>query len=108
MGRYGKFMACSSFPECRNTKPIQVDIGVKCPTCGTGDIVERRSKKGRLFYGCSNFPECEFVLWDKPVEEQCPVCSSMLVQKKIKNGMKVECTSSAHHETRIDQEQEEE
>ncbi|MGX8176224.1 type I DNA topoisomerase [Exiguobacterium artemiae] len=108
MGRYGKFMACSNFPECRNTKPIQVEIGVKCPTCGTGEIVERRSKKGRLFYGCSNYPECEFVSWDKPVEEPCPVCSSMMVQKKIKNGVKVECTSCGHHETRIDQEQEEE
>ncbi|WP_114571090.1 type I DNA topoisomerase [Exiguobacterium flavidum] len=106
MGRYGKFMACSNFPECRNTKPIQVEIGVKCPTCKTGDIVERRSKKGRLFYGCSNYPECEFVSWDKPVAEPCPTCSGMMVQKKIKNGVKVECTVCGHHETRMDQEEE--
>lgn len=82
MGRYGKFMACSNFPDCRNTKPIVKDIGVKCPTCHEGNIVERKSKKRRIFYGCDRFPECEFVSWDKPIERKCPKCENMLVEKK--------------------------
>lgn len=88
MGRYGKFMACSNFPDCRNTKPIVKDIGVKCPTCHEGNIVERKSKKRRIFYGCDRFPECEFVSWDKPIERKCPKCENMLVEKKLKKACK--------------------
>lgn len=62
-GRYGKFMACSNFPDCRNTKAIVKEIGVKCPKCDDGQVVERKSKKGRVFYGCSNYPECDFISW---------------------------------------------
>lgn len=81
-GRYGKFLACPGFPECRNTKPIVKEVGVKCPLCGEGAVVERRSRKGRLFYGCSNYPECKFVSWNKPTEHKCPECGSYLVEKK--------------------------
>jgi DNA topoisomerase-1 len=80
MGRFGKFLACPGFPECRNTKPIIEDTGVSCPTCG-GAVVLKRSKKGRKFYGCSNYPECNFVSWDLPTDKKCPDCGSILVQK---------------------------
>ncbi|SFL46569.1 DNA topoisomerase-1 [Paenibacillus sp. 1_12] len=91
MGRFGKFLACSGFPDCRNTKPIVKDIGVICPTCKVGHIIERRSKKGRVFYGCDQYPACEFVSWDKPVEQPCPKCGSMLIEKRNKNGVFHQC-----------------
>lgn len=98
MGRFGKFMACSNFPDCRNTKPIVKDIGVTCPTCHEGSIVERKSKKKRLFYGCNRYPECEFVSWDKPIARTCPKCNSMLVEKKTKKGKVVQCVSCDYAE----------
>jgi DNA topoisomerase-1 len=98
MGRYGKFMACSNFPDCRNTKAIVKDIGVKCPSCKEGNIVERKSKKRRIFYGCDRYPECDFLSWDKPIARPCPKCSSMLVEKKTKKGVHVECTSCDYKE----------
>ncbi|MCS7461907.1 type I DNA topoisomerase [Paenibacillus doosanensis] len=91
MGRFGKFLACSGFPDCRNTKPIVKDIGVTCPSCKEGKIIERRSKKGRVFYGCDRYPECEFVSWDKPVGQPCPKCGSMLIEKRNKNGVFHQC-----------------
>src|SRR5690606_20107595 len=81
MGRFGKFLACSGFPECRNTKPIIKEIGVDCPGCGDGKIVERRSKQGRIFYGCNRYPYCEFVSWDKPLAKSSPQCGSYTVEK---------------------------
>ncbi|GAE33941.1 type I DNA topoisomerase [Halalkalibacter akibai] len=98
MGRYGKFMACSNFPDCRNTKAIVKDIGVKCPSCHEGNIVERKSKKRRIFYGCDRYPECEFLSWDKPIARPCPKCNSMLVEKKSKKGVHVECSSCDYKE----------
>ncbi len=85
MGRYGQFLACPNFPECRNTMAILKDIGVPCPECG-GKILERLSKKGRKFYGCENYPECEFVSWDLPVKEKCPVCGDRMVYKRNRKG----------------------
>jgi DNA topoisomerase-1 len=76
LGRYGKFLACSGFPECRNSRPLLQRVGVRCPTCGQGDIVERRSKKGRTFFGCERYPECDFVAWNKPVDRPCPRCAN--------------------------------
>ncbi|MDP5273429.1 type I DNA topoisomerase [Chengkuizengella axinellae] len=93
MGRYGKFLACSGFPDCRNTKPIVKDIGVTCPSCKKGQIVERRSKKGRVFYGCNQYPECDFVSWDKPTDISCPDCSSYLVEKRNKKGAYLKCSN---------------
>ncbi|WLR53448.1 type I DNA topoisomerase [Mesobacillus subterraneus] len=92
MGRYGKFMACSNFPDCRNTKAIVKEIGVKCPKCEEGNIIERKSKKRRIFYGCDRFPECDFLSWDKPLARKCPKCENMLVEKKLKKGVQVQCT----------------
>lgn len=84
-GRYGKFLACPGFPECKNTKPLVEEIGTKCPHCG-GNVVVRRTKKGRIFYGCANYPTCKFVSWDKPSGSQCPECGSYMVIKKTKDG----------------------
>lgn len=98
MGRYGKFMACSNFPDCRNTKAIVKEIGVKCPTCKEGNIIERKSKKKRIFYGCDTFPNCEFLSWDKPIARVCPKCNGLLVEKKTKQGMQVQCTNCEYKE----------
>ena len=101
MGRYGKFMACSNFPDCRNTKPIVKKIGVTCPSCKKGDVIERKSKKNRIFYGCDHYPECEFVSWDKPIDRQCPKCDDVLVEKKIKKGKQIQCTKCDYKETPV-------
>ncbi|MGM0750417.1 MAG: type I DNA topoisomerase [Bacillota bacterium] len=98
MGRYGKFMACSNFPDCRNTKPIVKEIGVKCPKCEKGNIIERKSKKKRIFYGCDQYPECDFLSWDKPIERKCPKCSELLVEKKLKKGNQIQCTNCDYKE----------
>ncbi|MFO7814853.1 MAG: type I DNA topoisomerase [Halanaerobiales bacterium] len=83
-GRYGKFLACTGFPECKNTKPYLDKLGIDCPECEDGEIIKRKSKKGKTFYGCSNYPECDFVSWDKPTEKKCPECGSMMVEKYSK------------------------
>lgn len=98
MGRFGKFMACSNFPNCRNTKAIVKEIGVKCPSCHEGSIVERKSKKRRIFYGCNRYPDCEFVSWDKPISRRCPKCEHLLVEKKLKKGVQVQCVSCDYKE----------
>ncbi|MDR0853001.1 MAG: type I DNA topoisomerase [Clostridiales Family XIII bacterium] len=91
-GRHGKFMACSAYPECKNTKPILERIGITCPDCGS-DIVVRRSKRGKVFYGCSGFPNCRRVYWDKPTGEICPECGEYLVEKNLKAGPQVVCSN---------------
>lgn len=98
MGRYGKFMACSNFPECRNTKAILKEIGVDCPKCKKGGIVERKSKKKRTFFGCDQYPDCDFLSWDKPVARTCPKCESTLVEKKAKKGTQIQCISCEYEE----------
>ncbi|MBR3121592.1 type I DNA topoisomerase [Oceanobacillus profundus] len=98
MGRYGKFLACSNFPDCRNTKPILKEIGVKCPKCKEGNVVERKSKKRRVFFGCDRFPDCDFVSWDKPISRPCPKCESLLVEKKAKKETQVQCTNCEYKE----------
>lgn len=86
-GRFGKFLACPGFPECRNTKPILHKIGVKCPECG-GEVIERKTKTRRIFYGCANYPECKFTSWDRPTEEKCPKCGKVMLERIEKNGNK--------------------
>ena len=86
-GRFGKFLACPNFPKCRNTKPILHPIGVKCPKCGA-DILERKSKSGKVFYGCEKYPECDYTTWDKPLNEKCPDCGAMMVEHVERNGSK--------------------
>ena len=81
MGRFGKFLACPGFPECKNTKAILKSTGVKCPKCNNGELIIRKTKKGRKFYGCSNYPKCDFVTWDEPVKEKCPKCGGILLKK---------------------------
>jgi len=98
MGRYGKFMACSNFPNCRNTKPIVKKIGVTCPTCKKGDIVERKSKKNRIFYGCNEYPTCDFVSWDKPIARNCPKCDTYLVEKRTKKKVQIKCSNCDYEE----------
>ncbi|MEI7027344.1 type I DNA topoisomerase [Paenibacillus sp. y28] len=98
MGRFGKFLACTGFPECRNTKPIVKDTGVTCPKCKEGKIIERRSKKGRMFYGCDQYPGCDFVSWDKPVAKPCPSCGSMMIEKNSKSGQTIQCTQCDYKE----------
>ncbi len=84
-GRYGEFLACSGYPECRNTRAKVVKIDVKCPRCGR-DIVTRKSKTGKTFYGCSGYPECNQLFWNKPVDRKCPKCGSLLTEKKTKTS----------------------
>ncbi len=79
-GRFGQFLGCSGYPKCKNIKGIDIKMNLKCPKCGTGDIVQRRSKKrGKLFYGCNRYPECDFAMWEKPTGEFCPECKQPLV-----------------------------
>ena len=98
MGRYGKFMACSNFPDCRNTKAIVKKIGVDCPKCKDGEVIERKSKKNRIFYGCSNYPDCDFVTWDKPVGRNCPKCDHYLVNHKKGQSSQVICSNCDYKE----------
>ncbi|MBU2068065.1 type I DNA topoisomerase [Patescibacteria group bacterium] len=90
LGRFGKFYACPGFPDCKHTEAIVTKTGVKCPECQEGNIVERRTKKGKIFYSCSRYPKCKYALWDKPIDEKCPKCKSILVETKNK---KIKCSS---------------
>jgi DNA topoisomerase-1 len=97
-GRFGKFISCSGYPECKTTKPIVKDTGAKCPKDG-GAIVERRSKKGRTFYGCANYPNCDFVSWDRVVPEPCPVCGSYVIAKARRGGnVALQCAADKEHD----------
>jgi DNA topoisomerase-1 len=87
-GRYGKFISCSNFPDCRYTEPYLEKIGMTCPECGEGEVVRRKTRKGRTFYGCSRYPECEFTSWKQPVPTPCPNCGGTLV---ITNKRHVTC-----------------
>jgi DNA topoisomerase-1 len=91
-GRFGKFLACPGYPECKNTKAIVDELNVKCPKCD-GNLVKRKSKKGRVFYGCSNYPNCDFVSWDEPIEEKCPQCGGIMVIKRNKKEKIIKCIS---------------
>src|SRR5580700_4428800 len=89
-GRFGEFTACSTYPKCKYVK--QKTIGVPCPNCSEGEVVERRSKRGKTFYGCNRYPECSFVAWGKPIQEKCPDCgSSYLIEKWLKAGAVAQC-----------------
>jgi DNA topoisomerase-1 len=90
LGRYGKFIACPGFPECRNAKPFLIRIGVACPECGA-DLVERRTRKGRPFYGCASYPECEWNSWQKPIAVRCPSCGGLLVEAARDKAKCTEC-----------------
>jgi len=89
-GRFGKFIGCSTFPACRFTEPWLEKIGVRCPKDG-GDLVERRTRKGRVFYGCANYPECDFTSWKRPIPEPCPRCGGLLVQENSTHASCIQC-----------------
>ena len=96
-GRFGRFISCTGYPECKTAKPIVKETGVPCPKCG-GAIVERRSKKGRTFYGCANYPNCDFISWDPVVVQRCPVCGSYVVSKTRRGGAaRLECAADRTH-----------
>lgn len=92
-GRYGRFLACPGYPECKNTKPLVEELDVKCPNC-QGKILVRKSKKGRTFYGCSNYPTCNYVSWDKPTDRLCPECNNMMVEKFSKGKRMLKCLNA--------------
>ena len=92
VGPYGKYMECTN-QECKNRKRIVISTGVKCPKCGNGEIVQRKSKYGKIFYGCNKYPDCDFVLWNEPTGDVCPECGSLLVKKVLKKGTFIECSS---------------
>ncbi len=89
MGRYGPFLGCSAYPKCKNIKNIEIKVNLKCPGCGEGDIVEKRSKRGKIFFACNRYPDCAYALWDKPTGEFCPECKQPLVYK----GKKIACSN---------------
>jgi DNA topoisomerase-1 len=97
LGRFGRFIACTGFPECRNTKPLLTKVGVPCPQCKQGEIVERRTKKGRTGYGCNRFPECDFWSWAKPTGETCPECGGAMVLAN-RNGTEAKCMKCDHRQ----------
>lgn len=92
IGPYGKYMECLN-EECKHRKPFRKSTGVTCPKCGKGTIVERKSKRGTVFYGCDKYPECDFVLWNEPTGETCPTCGSLLVKKVLKKGTVISCSN---------------
>ena len=93
-GRYGDFLACPGYPECKNAKPIVEELDVPCPECGK-KIVVKKSKKGKKFFGCSGYPECKFVSWNEPVKDKCPKCNAYMVLKySKKDGNYVQCSNS--------------
>ena len=97
-GRFGKFISCTGYPECKTTKPIVKDTGAKCPKDG-GMVVERRSKKGRTFYGCANYPKCDFVSWDRVIPQPCPVCGGHVVAKNRRGGVvHLQCAADKEHD----------
>ncbi len=94
-GRYGKFLACSKYPDCKHTRPILNRIGVKCPQCGEGDVIARKTKKYKTFYGCSSFPKCRFMSWYKPTGQRCPQCGAALIDYKTKKKHEIKCLNKS-------------
>lgn len=108
-GRFGEFLACPNYPECKNTKPIVKQIDVPCPKCGAKVVIKRGGKSGKSFYGCENYPNCDFVSWDKPLDEKCSECGAYMVEAKFRYGGKVykkcsnsECTTNQKKKTETD------
>ena len=93
LSKFGKFLACPGYPECKNTMTIRNGTGVKCPKCD-GEILIKKSKKGKVYYGCEHFPKCDFMAWDEPQKETCPKCGGTLF-KKSGRGAKIYCINEA-------------
>ena len=84
-GKYGRFLGCSGYPECKNIRSLvsPIDLGIRCPECGDGNLLERKSRRGKLFYGCERYPQCRFATWDRPVAETCPKCGESILLEKV-------------------------
>lgn len=94
-GRFGEFLGCAGYPECKTAMPLTKSLDVKCPTCGEGDLVEKKSRKGKVFYGCNRYPDCGFVSWDKPTSKRCPQCNGLLGERRFKGKLTgYRCTNS--------------
>ena len=104
VGRYGKFIACPGYPECKNIKKFVKETGAECPKCG-GRVIEKKTKKGRVFYGCDHYPECDFVSWDEPIQEKCPKCGKTLLKKKGKKP-KIYCVTEGCGYERVEDQDE--
>ena len=105
-GPYGKYMECTN-ENCKHRKPYRKSTGVTCPKCGKGTIVERKSKRGTIFYGCDKYPECDFTLWNEPTGETCPECGSLLVKKVLKKGNVIACSSlKCHYKNELNEDSE--
>ena len=91
VSKYGEFLACSNYPQCKNIHNIVKTVGV-CPKCH-GDVIERRSKNGKIFYGCNNYPKCDFISWEIPVEKKCPKCGSYMTQKEVYGKLRIKCSN---------------
>ena len=91
VSKYGEFLACSNYPQCKNIHNI-VKVVAKCPKCG-GDVIERKSKNGKIFYGCNNYPKCDFISWEIPVEKKCPKCNSYMTQKEVYGKIRIKCSN---------------
>lgn len=102
-GPYGKYMECTN-AECKHRKPYRRSTGVKCPKCGNGMIVERKSKRGTVFFGCDKYPDCDFTLWNEPTGEECPDCGALLVKKVLKKGTTIECSNRSCGYKRVEEE----
>ena len=96
-GRYGKFIGCTNYPECRYTEPWLERTGIKCPVCGDehgGEIVERKSRRGRTFYGCARYPDCDFTSWKRPLPQPCPNCAGLLVEQNRTTAVCTDCENT--------------
>ena len=95
-GKFGKFLGCSGYPDCKNIQPLQkpVDLGIKCPECKEGNIKERKSRWGKMFYGCDKYPECKFATWDKPMPTPCPDCDSPILVEKVTQARPAAATAA--------------
>lgn len=102
IGRFGPFISCSNYPKCKNIKGIEIKLNLKCPKCSDGDIVQKKSRRGKIFYGCSAYPKCDFALWDKPTSDKCPICQASMIEK-IKGDIlcsNKECSSKTAKKTK--------
>jgi len=107
-GRFGKFIACKNYPECKTSRPLVNKIGVKCPNCKDGDIILRKSRKGKAFYGCTGYPDCDFVSWNKPTGDICEICGSYMVEKVTKSETKIVCSNKECKAVKVVSEEEKE
>ena len=98
-GRYGKFIGCSRFPECRYTEPWLEKLGVDCPNCADGELVERKTRRGRTFYGCTNYPECDWTSWKRPLTDPCPVCGGLLIAQNKEWAQCLNCEEQVRLES---------